>query len=116
MASSWTGSAASGPQGARSTMGSWTSSGRNSGGLDVAGVEERLSFAVGEEDAVAAPVEAVGEGDLALGAGGGAGEVDDGHDLLAGAQLDLRLRFGRQRVCLPDGHKCQELATPLAHR
>src|SRR5581483_8620348 len=115
MASSWTGSAASGPQGARSTMGSWTSSGRNSGGLDVAGVEERLSFAVGEEDAVATPVEAVGEGDLALGAGRDAGAVDDGLDLLPRPQLDLGLRLGRQRVCLPDRHY-EELATALAHR
>src|SRR5439155_8852882 len=72
--------------------------------LDVAAVEERALHAVGEADGVALPGDPVGEDDLALGAGGDVGQVDDGPHLVAHVGEQLRTGLTGQRMGLPGAH------------
>ena len=61
-------------------------------------------IAIGEQNAVTQPVEAVGQDDLALGALRGAIDVHRGDDLVANTQVDLACVWFGECVWLPNGH------------
>ena len=79
--------------------------GGSADGHDVALVEISDLDPIDECDAVALPVESIGQDDLALGARRNAGfEVDGGLDPVADPEIELvGMRFGK-RVRLPIGH------------
>src|SRR3954454_5935582 len=72
--------------------------------LDVAAVEIAELDTIGEQDAVALPVEPVRQDHLADGAGLGAVQLDDRANLVAHAQVELIGVRPGQRVRLPHRH------------
>ncbi len=67
-------------------------------------VEVANLVAIGEQHAIAKPVEAVSQDDLAFGALGSAIDIDRGDHLVANTQVDLAVVWLGECVGLPKGH------------